>query len=55
MSEALLDVNVVIAAHLTNHADHLKARQFVWFTRPLLHHAHNAGRLSSFSDASLAK
>jgi toxin-antitoxin system PIN domain toxin len=29
MSEALLDVNVLIAAHLTNHADHAKARQFV--------------------------
>jgi len=29
MSEALLDVNVLIAAHLTNHADHPKARQFV--------------------------
>jgi len=29
MSEALLDVNVLVAAHLTNHADHPKARQFV--------------------------
>ena len=29
MSEALLDVNVLIAAHLTNHADHAKARRFV--------------------------
>lgn len=29
MSEALLDVNVLIAAHLTNHADHAKARAFV--------------------------
>ena len=29
MSEAVLDVNVLIAAHLTNHAHHLKARKFV--------------------------
>ena len=29
MSEALLDVNVLIAAHLTNHADHQTAREFV--------------------------
>ena len=29
MSEALLDVNVLIAAHLTNHADHVRARRFV--------------------------
>ena len=29
MSEALLDVNVLIAAHLINHADHAKARQFL--------------------------
>lgn len=29
MSEALLDVNVLIAAHLTNHTDHATARQFV--------------------------
>ena len=29
MSEALLDVNVLIAAHLTNHAGHLRAKAFV--------------------------
>jgi len=29
MSEALLDVNVLIAAHLTNHADHPRAKRFV--------------------------
>lgn len=29
MSEALLDVNILIAAHLTNHSDHARARQFV--------------------------
>jgi predicted nucleic acid-binding protein len=29
MNEAVLDVNVLIAAHLTNHDDHLKAKQFV--------------------------
>ena len=28
MNEALLDVNVLIAAHLTNHTDHLTAKAF---------------------------
>lgn len=29
MSEAILDVNVLIATHLTNHTDHTRARRFV--------------------------
>jgi toxin-antitoxin system PIN domain toxin len=40
MSEAVLDVNVLIAAHLINHADHARASRFVdsldrFYTTPI--------------------